>query len=120
MRVILLTMVAWALTVAVSLRADQFSDPSFARAAAEDREREAEEQKALEAGRSLFGVDEQWDRWRRAAAPFLRRTDRDPWDKDKRAAGTLPGKYPPDFKIGDWGCTTGTFRVINKVVTPNA
>ena len=71
MRVILLTMVAWALTAAVSLRADQFSDPSFAKANAEDREREAEEQKAIEAGRSLFGVDERWDQSAQRSSPLL-------------------------------------------------
>ena len=27
------------------------------------------------------------------------------WGKDKYVTGTLADKYPPDFKIGDWGCT---------------
>lgn len=55
-------------------------------------------ERCLEAGRALFGADERWTKTKQGAF-----------------AGTLLGKEPPDFQIGDWGCTTAQFSVLNKI-----
>lgn len=39
------------------------------------------------------------------------------WDPSRKNefSGTLAVKKPTAFKVGDWGCTSCTFRVLNKV-----
>jgi len=98
MRTIVLVMAAWALTVTVSygqIKATIAGSAEARQEAYDQFERLAQEKalhkKRLESGRSLFGADERW--------PMKN--------------GTL--KKPPDFKIGDWGCTSASFRVISKV-----
>ena len=85
MKTILLTVVVLALSAAVG-----YGQPT-----AEQQEASREYRKALESGGFLFGADKRWT--------------------EGELPGTLATKNPPDFKIGDWGCTFAWFRVLNKV-----
>lgn len=108
MKTVVLTMAVWALTAAASygqVRAVQRGSAAEAQLRAEHRqamgdtaEQRAEREKALETGRSLFGVDE------RLTGPS--RAD---------LVGTLVRKAPTDYGIGDWGYTGLSFQVLNKV-----
>jgi len=111
MKTILLTVVVWALTAAAGYGQGKINAAKVGSAEAASRifeyqqslrepspEREAasrEYRKALEFGRSLFGADKRWT--------------------EGELPGTLATKNPPDFKVGDWGCTSAWFRVLNKL-----
>ncbi|MGD0653569.1 MAG: SHD1 domain-containing protein [Thermoguttaceae bacterium] len=58
-------------------------------------EEQDKHQKDLKSGRDLFGIDKRWN-----TSEFV---------------GTLLKKQPPDFKVGDWGCISGSFKVFDKV-----
>lgn len=108
MKTILLTMVVWALTGAVSYAQVRASD-AIRKGSAESLDlleqtkamfsgkmtpKEAKRRKkAAETGRSLFGTDKQ----------------------RPKGIDMLKQKYFPDFKVGDWGYPSNMFRVISKV-----
>jgi len=115
MKTILLSMGLWVLGAAVGygqIRAIEWGSPDHYERIIEDRQqlvdakraaeekaakRRAEKKKCLDSGRSLFGVDERWTEQRGGVG------------------GTLVGKPPSGFKIGDWGCTSAQFRILDKV-----
>jgi hypothetical protein len=58
-------------------------------------DQQAQYERAVATGRDLFGKDKRWGH--------------------KEFAGTLEGKQPPDFKIGDRGYTAAIFKAVEKV-----
>jgi hypothetical protein len=97
MKTIALTMVAWLMVAVVCYGQDSAMWNTMQ--ALERQKSQAETyERCLEAGRALFGADERWTKTKKGAF-----------------AGTLLGKEPPDFQIGDWGCTTAQFKVLNKI-----
>lgn len=106
MKTIWLTTVVWVLAAAACCGQDiqQLQQNTAAaleqqRAAAKKRRAAALRQQAsLAAGRALFGADERWT-----------------GKKQSEVSGTLLGKTPPDFRIGDWGCTAVQFKTLSKV-----
>ena len=102
MKTILLTMAAWALTVAVSygqgnamLKGSAEWDAAWRKQQQGMHDYKQQQEQGIESGRSLFGSDERW--------------------RKGEFAGTLYSKVPTDFKIGDWGYTSDLFQLLNKV-----
>ncbi len=113
MKTALLVMAVWALTAAASygqVRAIRAGSAEHLQMLYDLEWRIAKEKeehkKNLENGRSLFGADK---RWIDSKADGYDRLSQD------ELKGTLIHKSPRDFRIGDWGCTSHNFRIINKV-----
>lgn len=95
----------WALTTAVGY--GQPDEHHAEQMGALDRTWEkykAQVQKDVESGRNLFGADARW-----GSSSGGKRSPKEEF------GGTLTGKDPPDFKIGDWGWISGTLRVVSRV-----
>ena len=113
MKTALLVMAVWALTAAASygqVRAIRAGSAEHLQMLYDLEWRIAKEKeehkKNLENGRRLFGADK---RWIDSKADGYDRLSQD------ELKGTLIHKSPRDFRIGDWGCTSHNFRIINKV-----
>ncbi len=100
MKMILLAITVWTFTTAIVH--GQIAGSAEARSNIQKylqrmAEMQAKFRKNLESGRSLFGADKRWT------------------TGEGELAGTLAGKHPSDFKVGDWGCTLRTFQILNNV-----
>lgn len=101
MKTIICTTIVWMMTMTVCYGQNSFFRDVHAATRAfeiKDQQDRVDRQKAMEVGRTLFGVDKRWS------------------DQKSEFSGTLfDRRYANDFQIGDWGCVREILEVINKV-----